>query len=76
MNQQAFQESVNDTFLMTQCQELVGDALEKEVPLNTICCMCKDYQTKYLAVKAEDPSLSQRFTFQMYWELEKTHRCK
>ena len=71
INIEKMKECLKDEFLMKKSQELTAALLDKKMNINTITAVVKEYQTKYLYIKENDPNLAKKYTPELWWKTRK-----
>lgn len=69
-------ESLVDDFLMTNSRQLTEIFLEKEMPINLVCKLVKNYTLLYKEVKNHDVKLANLYTAEVYIDCMKEKYCK
>ena len=62
-------EHINDTFMMTECNNMTRSFLEGGMELNKVCMFVKDYQKKYICIKEQSPTSAKLYTTKIWWKL-------
>ena len=57
--------------MMKRSQELTSRMLDENMNINTITAIIKEYQTKYIYIKKNDPKLAELFTPELWWKTRK-----
>lgn len=69
-------ECLVDDFLMTNSRRLTEIFLEKEMPINLICKLVKNYTLLYKELKNQDVKLANLYTAEVYIDSIKKKYCQ